>query len=206
MALGFFLSGHLFDQSETEVRQFAKRKIADLIDSREPQILAGIVGDLRVINGQRGRVAIFKLDDKSEYIESVANEELLNANKDLLKDDELIIVLGKVQPDRFSGGMRLNVQQVWDLATARCRFGKYLRVEVNGSVPPVAEVLREFPSRRVTTEQGPMAQGLGVRLVLQRDAASGELDLGDEGRFFPTDDALARWRAGSHGKARVVYE
>jgi DNA polymerase-3 subunit alpha len=151
-------------------------------------------------------VAIFKLDDKSEYIESVINEELLNANKDLLKDDELIVALGKVQPDRFSGGMRFNIQQVWDLATARCRFGKYLRVEVNGSVPPVAEVLREFPSRKVSTEQGPVAHGLGVRLVLQRDAASAELDLGDEGRFFPTDAALARWREGSHGKASVVYE
>ncbi|MGY4828327.1 DNA polymerase III subunit alpha [Sphaerotilaceae bacterium SBD11-9] len=206
VALGFFLSGHLFDQSETEVRQFAKRKIADIIDSRDPQVLAGIIGDLRVINGQRGRVAIFKLDDKTEAIESVINEELLNANKDLLKDDELIVAQGKVQPDRFSGGMRFNIQQVWDLATARCRFGKYLRVEVNGSVPPVAEVLREFPSRRINTEQGPVAQGLGVRLVLQRDAASGELDLGEDGRFFPTDDALARWREGSHGKASVVYE
>ena len=33
----------------------------------------------------------------------------------------------------FSGGFRLNVQQVWDLATARCRFGKYLEVKVNGT-------------------------------------------------------------------------
>ena len=55
-ALGFYLSGHLFDQSAQEVRQFAKVKIADLVDSRDPQLLAGIVGDLRVINGQRGRV------------------------------------------------------------------------------------------------------------------------------------------------------
>ncbi len=206
VALGFYLSGHLFDQSELEVRQFAKRKIADVLDSREPQLLAGIVGDLRVINGQRGRVAIFKLDDKSEAIEAVANEELLNANKELLKDDELIIVSGKVQPDRFSGGMRLNVQQVWDLTTARCRFGKYLRVEVNGSVPPVAEVLRAFPTRSVTTEQGPLTQGLTVRLVLQRETAVGELDLGEDGRFFPSDDALTRWRDSSHGRAKVVYE
>ncbi|MBL0730841.1 DNA polymerase III subunit alpha [Piscinibacter sp. HJYY11] len=206
VALGFYLSGHLFDQSEDEVRRFAKRKIADIIDSREPQLLAGIIGDLRVINGQRGRVAIFKLDDKSEAIESVVNEDVLNANKDLLKDDELVIALGKVQPDRFSGGMRFNIQQVWDLATARCKFGKYLRVEVNGSVPPVAEVLRDFPSRRINTEQGTVTNGLGVRLVLQRQAASGELDLGEEGRFFPTDEALARWLAGTHGKAQVVYD
>ncbi len=119
-ALGFYLSGHLFDQSADEVRLIARRRNADLIDSREPQLLAGIVGDLRVVNGQRGRVAIFKLDDKTEALEAVANEELLMAHRDLLKDDELVIVQGKVQPDRFSGGVRLNVMQVWDLASARC--------------------------------------------------------------------------------------
>lgn len=205
-ALGFYLSGHLFDQSADEVRQFAKRRNADIIDSREPQLLAGIVGDLRVVNGQRGRVAIFKLDDKTEAIEAVANEDVLNANKELLKDDELVIVQGKVQPDRFSGGLRLNVQQVWDLTAARCRFGKYLRVEVNGSIPPVADVLRDFPTRRVSTEQGDLTQGLTVRLVLDRGQASGELDLGDEAKFFPTDAAIARWREGSHGRAKVVYE
>ena len=137
----------------------------------------------------------------------MANEELLNAHRELLKDDELIIVQGKVQPDRFSGGLRLNVTQVWDLAGARCRFGKYLRVDVNGSVPPVAEVLRDFPSRRVATEQGDLPQGLTVRLKLHRDRASGEIDLGDAARFYPTDAALERWRAGaSQGKAEVIYE
>jgi DNA polymerase III subunit alpha len=206
-ALGFYLSGHLFDQSAAEVRRFARRQIADLLDSREPQLLAGIVTDLRIINGQRGRVAIFKLDDKSEAIEAVANEDLLNANKDLLKDDELIVVQGKVQPDRFSGGLRLTVTQVWDLASARCRFGKYLRVAVNGSVPPVAEVLRDYPSRRISTEQGDLPQGLTVRIALHRDAASGELDLGEAARFYPSDAALALWRAGApRGHADVVYE
>ena len=206
-ALGFYLSGHLFDQSTAEVRRFVRLKIADLIDSREPVLLAGIVGDLRVVNGQRGRVAIFKLDDGTDFIESVANEDLLNANRDLLKDDELVIVQGKVQPDRFSGGVRLNVQSVWDLAGARCRFGKYLRVEINGSVPPVAEVLREFPSRRIETEQGGLPLGLAVRLALLREGAVGEIDLGDAARFYPSEAALQRWNAAaSHGQAAVVYD
>jgi DNA polymerase-3 subunit alpha len=206
-ALGFYLSGHLFDQSAVEVRRFAKLRLADVIDKREPMLLAGIVSDLRVVNGQRGRVAIFKLDDGSEAMEAVANEELLTANRELLKDDELVIVQGKVQPDRFSGGVRLNVQSVWDLAAARCRFGKYLRVEVNGSVPPVAEVLREFPSRRVVTEHGEMPQGLVVRLALLREHATGEIDLGESARFYPSEAALARWNAAAaHGRAVVVYE
>jgi len=204
-ALGFYLSGHLFDQVEAEVRQFARRRIADLIDSREPQLLAGIVGELRVVNGQRGRVALFRLDDKSEPIEAVANEELLDANRELLKDDELVIVQGKVQPDRFSGGLRLNVQQVWDLAAARCRFGRHLRVAVNGTVPPIGELLRDFPPRRLASEHGETLQGLGVRLVLQRERAVAEVDLGEDARFFPTDRALASWRVATHGEASVVY-
>ncbi len=206
-ALGFYLSGHLFDQSAAEVRRFCKLKIADLVDSREVLLIAGIVGDLRVVNGQRGRVAIFKLDDMSESIEAVANEDLLNANRELLKDDELVIAQGKVQPDRFSGGVRFNVSAVWDLAGARCRFGKYLRVEVNGSVPPVAEVLRDFPSRRSQTEHGEIQEGLRVRLQLHRRDATGELDLGDAVRFYPSDGALERWQASaSHGRVDIVYE
>ena len=210
-ALGFYLSGHMFDQSADEVRQFAKRANADVLDTREPQLLAGIVGDLRMVNGQRGKVAIFKLDDKTEAIEAVASEELVNANRELLKDDELVIVQGKVQPDRFSGGLRLTVQQVWGLAQARCRFGKYLSVHVNGVVPPVAELLRDFPVRSVATEHGDLPQGLSVRLHLQRSAAHGEvtgdLDLGEQARFYPSDEAIERWRAVAEGRrARVVYE
>ncbi len=206
-ALGFYLSGHLFDESIDEVRRFAKRRIVDLIDSRDPQLLAGIVTDLRVVNGQRGKVAIWKLDDNTEPIEAVANEELLNACRDQLKEDELVIVQGKVQPDRFSGGVRLTVTEIWDLTTARCRFGKYLSVDVNGSVPPVADVLRDFPSRRVATEQGDLSQGLGVRLRLHRERASAELDLGEEARFYPTDAALDRWRlSAAGGRAMIVYE
>ncbi|HRI17834.1 MAG TPA: DNA polymerase III subunit alpha, partial [Burkholderiaceae bacterium] len=205
--LGFYLSGHLFDQAASEVRAFAKRRLADLTASREPQLLAGIVGELRLVTGMRGRSVLFRLDDKSESIEAVASEELLAAHRETLKDDELVVVLGKVQPDRFSGGLRLNVQHVWDLAAARCRFGKYLEVEVNGSVPPVAEVLREFPSRSVPTEHGDLTQGLKVRLRLRRAQASAELDLGEAVRFYPSDDALARWRAAaSEGHARVIYD
>ncbi|WP_418315912.1 DNA polymerase III subunit alpha [Piscinibacter sakaiensis] len=205
-ALGFFLSGHLFDQSADEVRLFAKRQIADLIDSREPQLLAGIVSDLRIINGQRGRVAIFKLDDKSDAIESVVAEDLLNANRELLKDDELIVVQGKVQNDRFSGGVRLNIQQIWDLAEARCRFGKHLRIELDAALPPVDSLIRQFPARRKAGEHGESVEGLGVRLIVRRQNARAEIDLGEDGRFFPSDEALGCWREASGGRARVVYE
>jgi DNA polymerase III subunit alpha len=40
-----------------------------------------------VVNGQRGRTAIFKLDDATEAIEAVVNEDLLDAKRELLVDD-----------------------------------------------------------------------------------------------------------------------
>ncbi len=206
-ALGFYLSGHLFEQSAAEVRRFAKRRIADLVDSREPVLLAGVVMELRMVNSQRGRVAIFKLDDMSESIESVVSEELLETVRDLLREDELLVVQGRVQPDRFTGGLRLNVQQLWDLPAARARFGRYLAVCVNGGLPPVGDVLRQWPVRRMTTNQGTTTLGLSVRLAIERAEAVAELDLGEEGRFWPSDEALSRWKSIAHGgQAAIVYE
>ena len=206
-ALGFYLSGHLFDQDEAEVRRFCRLRIADLVDSREPQLLAGIVTELRVINGQRGRVGIFKLDDNSEPIEAVASEELLDAHRELLAEDQLIIVQGKVQPDRFSGGLRLNVQQVWGLAGARARFGRYLAVTVNGGLPPIGEVVQAFPARKEVSDEGQeLLRGLPVRLRLKRPSVTAEMDLGEQGRFWPSDEALARWKAIAHeAQAGIVY-
>jgi len=211
MAVGFYLSGHLFDAVEREVRLFAKRKIDDLIDSREPQLLAGIVSDLRIINGQRGKLAIFKLDDKSAVMEATADEAMINANRHLLKDDELVIVMAKMQADRFSGGYRLSIQQVWDLPSARCRFGKFLRVSVNGRAPEVARLVKDFPPQREMTEQGELFRGLPVRLKLERRgdnvAAAAELLLGEQAKFFPSDAALSSWIAqADQGKAEIVYE
>ena len=146
-ALGFYLSGHLFDEVDREVRHFVKTRIDDLMDSRDAQLLTGIVSDMKTINGQRGRLAIFKLDDKSGVIEATVDEATMNTYRHLLREDELVIVMGKVQNDRFSGGLRLSINQVWDLNQARCRFGKYLRVAVNGTVPDIARIVREHPAR-----------------------------------------------------------
>jgi DNA polymerase III subunit alpha len=206
-ALGFYLSGHLFEEYAPEVRQFVKKALADLVDSREPQLLAGIVSDLRVVNGARGRTAIFRLDDGSEYIEAVANEDLYDANRERLREDELVVIQGKVQNDRFSGGLRLSCNTVWDLPSARSRFGRYLSVAVNGKLPPVADVIRTWPPRVLETDHGSTRQGLPIRLHVRRERAEGAIDLGDAARFWPSDEALARWRTLAHeGNAMVVYE
>jgi DNA polymerase-3 subunit alpha len=59
----------------------------------------------------------------------------------------------------------------------------------------------------VDSEQGELLQGLPVRLRLRRPQAMAELDLGDEARFWPCDEALGRWRSVTPaGAAQIVYE
>jgi DNA polymerase-3 subunit alpha len=206
-ALGFFLSGHLFDEHGEEVRRFVRRRIGDVSDSREPQLLAGIVAGLRLVNGQRGRAAIFRLDDGTGSIEAVANEELIDTHRDKLVDDALLIAQGRVQLDRFSGGLRFTVQALWDLPAARARFGRHLSLLAGASTLPVADILRTWPARRQDTDHGELVQGLPIRVCVQRSTAVGEVDLGDAARFWPCDEALARWRQlAQAGQAQVVYD
>ena len=148
---------------------------------------------------------------KSGVIEARADEALITTRRHLLKDDQLVVVMGKLQPDRFTGGMQLTVNQIWDLDQARCRFGKFLRVAVNGQAPDVARLLQAFPAHKEQTEQGELVRGLGVRLAVRRageaGGASAELQLSDDMRFFPSDAALAQWRAqADQGQAVIVYE
>jgi DNA polymerase-3 subunit alpha len=210
-AIGFYLSGHLFDEVEHEVRQFVRRPIAELVESREPQLLAGIVSDFRVVNGQRGKLALFKLDDKSGVIEARVDDAMIHPSRHLLKDDEFIVVMGKLTRDRFTSGLQLTVKQVWDLPTARCRFGKFLRVAVSGKAPDVRRLLTEYPPQVETTDQGNLLRGLPVRLLVERRGqASGvmaQIQLGEQFCFFPSDAALASWMAQADaGRALVVYE
>ncbi|MDQ3060273.1 MAG: DNA polymerase III subunit alpha [Pseudomonadota bacterium] len=206
-AIGFYLSGHLFDEVADEVRQFAKRSINDMSDARDAQLLAGIVGDLRVINGNRGKLIIFKLDDKTGMLECSVDENLFNAQRNLLKDDELVIVQGTLQGASERFGRRFKVTQVWGLEMARCRFGKYLKVAVNGAEPDISRLTQDFPPRSEPSDQGDVSRGLAVRLNLRRPGVTADLHLGEAARFFPSDAALASWTAQAHkGLVKIVYE
>ncbi len=185
--------------------------LPSLVDSRETQTVAGIVSDFRVVNGQRGKQGIFQAGRQvGARVEASARRGRDQAHRDLLKDDQLIVVMGKVQPDRFSGfGIQLTVQQIWDLDQARCRFGKYLRVAVGHPPPDVARLLREHPPRKESTEHGELQHGLRVRLGVRCTGAGrrrAELQLGEASRTYPSDAALAAWRAQAGGGDAVVYE
>ena len=201
LAIGFVLSGHLFDAHAAEVRRFAPRPLAELTESRESVLVAGIVAAVRVVQGQRGRVAIVTLEDRSGTLETVVNERLLDTVRTLLRDDELLVFQGRAMADRFSGGIRFNVDAVWTLEQARERLGRRIRMRVNGlgDASPLIELARSHAP-------GEEGGGLPLELELERGGARATLRV-DRLRLRPGDDTLAALgQLALQGEVRVVYE
>ena len=124
LALGFYLSGHMFDAYASEARRFARGKLADLSPSREPRLMAGVISGLRTQMTQRGKLLIVTLDDGTAAVEVTVYNEVFDANRNIFKEDEFLAVHGKVSEDRFTGGLRITADRVMDIAAARVHFGK----------------------------------------------------------------------------------
>src|SRR5690554_1363837 len=107
-ALGFFFSGHLFDAWRDEVRRFAPTPLARLSPSRDQQWFAGVLGAMRPVMTRRGRMLYAVLDDGSAQIEVAVFNELYEQHRARLREDQLIIIHGKVSNDDYSGGLRIS--------------------------------------------------------------------------------------------------
>ena len=131
-ALGYYLSGHLFDAYAGEVRRLVKTRLADITPRDESQLLAGVVAQLRTVMTRRGKLIILELDDSSAKIEVTLFQELYDQHREILKPDEMLVISGKVREDRFSGNVRISAERVFSLTEVRKAFGKRLRVAMNG--------------------------------------------------------------------------
>ncbi len=178
-ALGYYLSGHMFDSYEAEVRRFAKTKLSSLEPSREPRMLCGVITGLRPQMTQRGKILIVTLDDKTAVQEVTVYSELFEQCKHMFKEDEFLLVVGKVSEDRFNGGVRVTVEKAYGIAEARIQYGHKLEMDIDCAVDPgkLAEVLQPY---RVN-------DGLPVSLRMKPQGIDCTLQLGDEWRVAPGD-------------------
>ncbi|THJ36521.1 DNA polymerase III subunit alpha [Lampropedia aestuarii] len=225
-ALGFFLSGHLFDEYESEVRQFAKVPIADLEDTRDTQRVSGIISGLRSINGNRGKIHIFTLDDKSASIEATMDDAMMTACADRIKDDELVVLNVRYQAGRNGFEPRLNVQEVMDLAAARCAFGRWLMLDWSQADPTQQQQSMQQLSQWLDNHRPPPAPdideqaqsdgtpprktGVRLRLHLNCQAAQGsakvDLLMPPNQAIYPSDAALHALRVVNGGAGvTMVY-
>ena len=131
-ALGFYFSGHPYLTHKEEIAQFVRGTLADLAPQEQPKLIAGIVMGIRIRMTQRGKMAIISLDDAVARVEVVVGSELLNQHAHLIKEDQLLVIEGKVSHDDFSGGNRVSARKLYDLASARSANASMLKILCNG--------------------------------------------------------------------------
>jgi DNA polymerase-3 subunit alpha len=168
-ALGFYLSGHPYQEFAAELSNFVKHKLADITpdiiappsgngggygngggrrNNAKALVLAGMVSGVRIIQTRRGKMAVLTLDDGSAALEVVVFNELFDSNRTWIRDDELLVVNGKAELDAYSGGMRVTADELYDFASARAAFAKRLdifcSIDDKVRVPQLVELLKPY--------------------------------------------------------------
>ena len=197
-ALGFFFSGHPYHAYAAELSAFVKRRLGQLEPQREPVLLAGVVMSTRTQMTRRGKMAVVVLDDGTTQLEVTVFNELWDAERAKIREDELLLVEGKVQDDAYSGGLRITADKLYTLAEARGRYARSLRLTMNGG----------SDAKRLQALLAPFRNGsCPVRLSYRNGDATAELPLPENWRVRLDDALLAGlvdWLRAENVK--VVYQ
>ena len=205
VALGFYFSGHPFVGYKNELSSFVRNSLGSLKPQDQPQMLAGVITGIRVRMTARGKMAIVTLDDAVSRIEIVVGNELLNQNSQLIKEDQLLIVEGRVSNDDFSGGLRVNARKLYDLAAARSAYANMLKISCNGQADAVK--LREMLAPYCRNGSGgEERRGCAIKVEYHNKDARVEVMLGEQWRVELRDELLSGLKTWlSEDNVKILY-
>ncbi len=196
-ALGFYISGHPFNSYRKEIGGIVRTRLSELVPRGEPVLLGGIVVASRTQMTRRGRMSIVMIDDGTAQIEVTVFNELFEQSRDTIREDQPIVIQGKVQKDDFSGGIRVTAESIYDLAALRARFGRQLKLSMNG----------EADAQKLAHLLGPYRNGvLPVQVRYRRGDAICEARLGESWKVSPDEplmSALMDWLTADN--VEIVY-
>jgi DNA polymerase-3 subunit alpha len=127
-------------------------------------------------------MAFITLDDGSGRQDVSVFSELFDSNRELLKEDQLLIVEGKVSKDDYAGGFRVVAEKLLGLAGARTRFAKAMLLKCNGGSDAGKLIDLLTPYRN---------GGCPVRIAYRNKDAACELQLGETWHVNLHDELLS---------------
>ncbi len=193
LALGFYYSGHPFRFYENEFASVVRTRLAKLTppapeEGARQQMIAGIVESVRMQKTGSGRMLVMMISDTSARVEVVVYDEVLDRHRNLVREDAVVLVEAKVRSFRRGGEdgeenlvMRIVAEKIHDLAGVRARFGRSLKLSMNGAAD----------AGRLKRILEPYRNGsLPVCVVYTNGAAEAEFDLGENWKIRPEDALL----------------
>ncbi len=206
-ALGLYLTGHPINEYEDEIKQLRSHTLSDLAEDdgakkyqKVPVILAGLVSAIRTQNTEKGKRAFVQLDDKTAYYEVFIFSNVYEEFEHLIQKEEVLIIEGSLNTD-FSGNMRLRINTLHDIASARNTFARRLQLSVkqaqteNGLAARLEALL---PSQTEAT--------CPVFIHYETDKASAQIRLGESVNAPLDNESLGKLRKElGENRVRVCY-
>lgn len=190
LALGLYFSGHLFTEFIDEARRLAPTPLSEIrhASGRNEVRIAGVIVSARSQNTRRGRMGVIVLEDGTAQLELMVFSELYDRKRALLKEDQLLFVIGRVRNDEFAQRISVSADELMDLTEARARAAARLRIEVEGAgdVIRLRDVLNPY---RVTN--GHANQGCRIVISYRNGAGSVDVALPEDWRVRPEDRLAA---------------
>ncbi len=131
--MGFWLTGHMFDQYREELEHFAKRPLLYLKPGRESVKAAGVVTSIRQVQGKRGRMGIVSIEDGTAVADLLFFSETWERYRQHFQVDDPVCATGRVRYDDFSKRMSLTVDECYSLDEYRRLAARHICVELSPS-------------------------------------------------------------------------
>jgi DNA polymerase III subunit alpha len=199
--LGLYLSGHPISEYLPELARITGTRIDTLKPDRAPQLVAGLVHDIRIIKSKRGDpFAVITLDDRSDRMEATVYGDVLQQYRELLRKDAIVILEGVVSTDEFNGNgqLQIRVKRVMGMQEARIQYSRALDLTLHHqrlsveSLPVLQGLLQEH--RTDKCQETAETKGCEIIVHLELDDVRGTVSLGEAWRVTPDDVLLQKLR------------
>ncbi len=199
--LGLYLTGHPIDPFREELSHFTSCRLADLpADPRGGLVLSGMVLGVRTRVGQRGKMAFVTLDDKSGRFEIPLFSDNFERFGHLLIKDAVLVVVGDLAKDDYSGGMKLRPSNFMNLDEARNLYAKAVVIKAG------PEQLGTHQLKQLGEAISTFANGkTPIQIEYSTEQAAATLRFGEQFSVIPTETFLGRVR-GMFGEECVRLE
>ena len=199
--LGFYLTGHPYDQYREELANITHGSIAELQGKikqaygKTAARVAGLVTSLRTRQTRKGKMMAFAvLDDCSGRIELAAFSTVYEQCQASLVVGQLIVVEGGLAIDDYSGMLRLTIESLYSIDEARAEFSRRLVLQWKNELSDnmISEKIEylETVIQPVRGGRCPVVIDYTAKIGGSSEGARCLLQLNDSWRIFPTNAVL----------------
>ena len=189
-SLGLYLTGHPVKVHLRDIKHFTTCVLGD-VHTRVPTenthrrgVSMSLAVLVTALNRRMARGHFIAVEDHTDRIDAFLSNEIYATYADLMVKDSIVLIEGRVEADKFSGGYKITAEHIMSLADAKARFSKAVNIAVSGPDENLCKLLASTFS--------PYKGGSSpVYLHYRNQRARVTLELGHEWTVKPCEELIA---------------